>query len=331
MPIERDKRSGAFVFVFDRRVDGQRVRARKRLPRSWNQAKADAFDRQESAKLYAIATRTVGASYLIDDAVALYLKERVPHMKTGLNTARELALMHPYFTGRSLESLTEVCKEYRLKATKDDGKPLAPASIRNRIRYLTSACRYAWKEHNMGETDPAAKVTTPPVKNARHMYLTRIQMLEICRLCTNRRARMAIRIAFYSGMRISEILAAEVSGQAWVLRDSKNGEPRVVPMHPKAAVCARNFTPGPKITIQRAWERARDAAGYSAYHFHDLRHSAASAMVSAGVELYTVGRVLGHKDNRSTARYSHLSTDALTNAVAKIGQKITHHPKRKTA
>ena len=54
-------------------------------------------------------------------------------------------------------------------------------------------------------------------------------------------------------------------------------------------------------------------------HFHDWRHSAASELINAGVDVYTVGRVLGHKDPRSTARYSHLAVDALTSAVAKIG------------
>jgi site-specific recombinase XerD len=42
-------------------------------------------------------------------------------------------------------------------------------------------------------------------------------------------------------------------------------------------------------------------------------------MVNQGVDLYTVGKVLGHKDLRSTKRYSHLSVDTLTAAIRKIG------------
>ena len=56
-------------------------------------------------------------------------------------------------------------------------------------------------------------------------------------------------------------------------------------------------------------------------HFHDLRHSSASEMVNNGVDLYTVGAVLGHKDARSTKRYSHLATETLSVAVGKIGKK----------
>lgn len=74
MPITRDRTRGAFVFEFDRYIGGVRVRARKRLPRSWNQAQADEYDRKESARLYASAAGVGGEHHLIEDAVTLYLK-----------------------------------------------------------------------------------------------------------------------------------------------------------------------------------------------------------------------------------------------------------------
>lgn len=58
--------------------------------------------------------------------------------------------------------------------------------------------------------------------------------------------------------------------------------------------------------------------------FHDLRHSTASEMVNAGVPLHTIGAVLGHKDPRSTMRYSHLQRDTLADAVALIGRRPPH-------
>jgi len=332
MPIYRNKKRGCFCFEFDRQIEGKRIRAVKHLPRTWNQAQADAYDRQESARLYAIATRVQRAEFTIEDAVVSYLTERVPKLKTAENVRRELALILPYYQGRPLEALADVCKAYRLSSTKDDGKtPLAPASIKLRIRYLTAACRWGWKNHGMGETDPAARVTVPEVRNERHEYASRAQMLKIARLCTNPMARMAIRMGFYSGMRLGELLRAEVVGTAWVLRDTKNGDPRIVPIHPKVAVCARKFKKLPRITVQTAWTRARNKAGLEHFHFHDLRHSTASAMINEGIDLYTVGAVLGHKDARSTKRYAHLATDALTDAIATIGQKNPNKAKRKAA
>lgn len=257
----------------------------------------------------------------IEQAVELYLIERIPRLKAGHNAAKELTSMRWAYQGRHLGELAQVCKLYKQRATKLDGSPLSAATLRNRIRYLSAACRYAWKEHGLFEHDPAAAVSVPSVRNERHVYASRADMLAACRQCRNKTARMAIRIAFYSGMRLSEILRAQVRGNTWVLTDSKNGSPRIVPIHPRTAVCARRFTPCPKITIQRAWEGARDRAGLHGMHFHDWRHSAASALVNAGVDLYTVGRILGHKDSRSTARYSHLAVDTLAAAVARIGKR----------
>ena len=332
MPIYRDKKRGSFTFEFDKIINGERVRAVKSLPKSWNQAQADAYDRQESAKLYAIATRVERAHYTIDEAVAKYIKERIPKLKSGKNVAEELGRLMPHYQGRPIESLADVCKAYALRAKREKGvEPLSDASIRIRIRYMTAACRWGWKHHNMGDSDPAARVSVPQVKNERHYYASRAEMLAIAKCCYNKNARMAIRMGFYSGMRMGEILRAEVVGTAWVLRDTKNGNPRIVPIHPRVAVCARKFKAMPKSTLTRNWENARNAAKLGHLHFHDLRHSSASEMVNNGVDLYTVGAVLGHKDSRSTSRYAHLATDALSVAVGKIGQKIPNIHQKKSA
>lgn len=147
-------------------------------------------------------------------------------------------------------------------------------------------------------------------------------MLELSKACTNRAGRLAIRIAFYSGLRLGEILRAEVRGQTFYLTDTKNGDPRIIPIHPRILVCVRHFNKKtPKISIQSSFRRARAVCGMDHIHFHDLRHSAASELINAGVDLFTVGRVLGHKDPRSTQRYSHLAIDTLIAAVGKIGKK----------
>jgi integrase len=49
--------------------------------------------------------------------------------------------------------------------------------------------------------------------------------------------------------------------------------------------------------------------------WHDLRHSAASALVQANVPIYTVARILGHSTVQHTARYSHLGDETLLAAM----------------
>lgn len=319
MPINRIKGAdgrACWQFEFSRRIEGQRVRVRKSLPPSWTRAQADAFDRTECARLYAEATGTSKPQFLIEQAVARYLVERVPELKHGKAQAAEMDLMEAYWRGHTLEQLPSVCAQY----LKDHRATLAPATVKNRLRYLVSACRWSWKHHRMCEHDPGAGVVYPAVSNARQVYIERKQMIELARACEHRPTRAAIRIAFYSGMRASEIrhAARDFTAGAFVLHDTKNGEPRIVPMHPKVRACSRIAIPA---NIRPYFDAARDKAGMGWLRFHDLRHSAASAMINSGVDLYTVGAVLGHKSHASTKRYAHKSTRSLAAAVASIGKK----------
>jgi len=115
--------------------------------------------------------------------------------------------------------------------------------------------------------------------------------------------------------------------------DSKNGEPRMVPVHDRIAHLMRHWPPQvTKWTVSKEVKKALVAEGLGHARLHDLRHSAASAMVNAGIDLFTVGGVLGHKSQVSTARYAHLAHGRLKEAVGKIGRK-SHptHPKAKAA
>lgn len=109
--------------------------------------------------------------------------------------------------------------------------------------------------------------------------------------------------------------------------------PRVVPIHHRIAHIVRNTSLWPvqptKWTVSKAFKAGARAAGYGHARLHDLRHSTASEMINAGVDLYTVGGVLGHKSAISTKRYSHLATQTLQSAVALVGKKTRTTPKRK--
>lgn len=249
-----------------------------------------------------------------------------------MNTARELALIAWAYKGKMMASLPDVCRDIAQNSPPSKfGQPLAPATLRARIRYLVAACRYAWKMHGYGTSDPGARVMTPQVKNERQTYIDRAQMLRIARKVQNRGVRRVIRIAFYSGMRLSEILRATVAGGYFSLDDTKNGEPRIVPIHPKIRPAAHAPWKPAKSTVQAYFRKAARECGHADLHFHDLRHSSASEMINAGVDLYTIGAVLGHKDAASTKRYSHLATASLAKALGTIGKKSPTTGKKKAA
>ncbi|KWA28502.1 tyrosine-type recombinase/integrase [Burkholderia multivorans] len=88
---------------------------------------------------------------------------------------------------------------------------------------------------------------------------------------------------------------------------------------PDARAEGVKFT-APAWKIKDEWIKARRKSGHLGVRFHDLRHSAASEMINAGIDLYTVAGVLGHKTTTSTKRYAHLVTDRLAEAVKKIGR-----------
>lgn len=320
MPINRVKdRAGRarYEFEFSRRISGRRRRTRKLLPPAWSRAQADAFDRQESGRLYAELSGVERKRHTIAQAVARYLKERAPSLKTRSGLEHELALLLPWIRGRMLDELPAVCAKY----LKDKRAELAPATIRNRLRYLTSACRYAWRHHGMCEHDPAARVVMPAVSNEKQVYVDRRQMLQMARACRSWEVRAMIRISFYSGMRLGEIQRARVVGNAWVLDTTKNGEPRIVPMHPRCRAYSDYLWPGKGSVANYTREAVLEAGIGPDVTFHTLRHSAASAMINDDIDLFTVGRVLGHKSGASTKRYAHLSMKALRNAVERIGRK----------
>lgn len=318
MPIYRDKARARWRYEFSRIVDGRRRRATKLLPAAWTRAQAEAYARERDAHLYAVATGALKPQPLISEAVRLYLIEHAPGLKNRTLLERDLALVLPAYQGRTMDELAAVAREY----ARAHALTLKPATVRLRMAYLRAACRWAWKTHGLGDHDPAERMTLPPVRNERHRYATRKEVLTVARAIAHRDARAVALVAFYSGMRLAECLRAEPTPGGWLLADTKNGERRLVPMHPKVAHLARRWPPAvPARTVQSWFTWAVRWLGIEDLRFHDLRHSSASAMINAGVPLYTVGAVLGHKAAASTKRYSHLDTSTLDDAIRRIGKR----------
>lgn len=58
-----------------------------------------------------------------------------------------------------------------------------------------------------------------------------------------------------------------------------------------------------------------EKANIENFRFHDLRHTFATRLSQAGVDLYKVAKLLGHKDIRVTQRYAHHNTESLRDGV----------------
>lgn len=334
MPVFYDKRNKCWRFQCRRTVAGRIVRTSKLLPAAWTRTEAEAFDRTETARLFGLAAGTHHESPGIERAVELYLaaNEGKPNFR---QCSQSLALIHPYYAGKMLEDLSKIGKAY----ARDQEGTLAPATIRNRIAYLRAACRWAWRDQEWQCPDPGERVVTPAPDNERQIYITP-EMVHKLASHADEDTGALIRLTFYTGLRwAAEVLPRRPEdvithrGVTYLRAGTtKNGEPRMVPVHPNAVADLKYL---PFLyhwrTYYTQFEKARLAIGMPELVMHDLRHSLASAIVSDGGTLKEVQGALGHKTAQSANRYAHLYPERLREVLWKIRPKIAHKQARKKA
>ncbi|MFA4994773.1 MAG: site-specific integrase [Bdellovibrionales bacterium] len=149
----------------------------------------------------------------------------------------------------------------------------------------------------------------------------------------------AIRLLLLTGCRKSEILSLKwnyIDFDRGYLRlpDSKTGEKAV----PLGAPALQILSGMPRISdwvfpalsgdgymsgLPKVWERVRKKAALQDVRLHDLRHSFASFGAAAGDSLLVIGKLLGHKDSKTTSRYAHLSDDPVKAAANRISNAIS--------
>jgi len=78
----------------------------------------------------------------------------------------------------------------------------------------------------------------------------------------------------------------------------------------------------PRSDLDRPWRLVSRRAGLSGVRLHDLRHSFASIGAGGGLGLPMLGKLLGHTQAQTTARYAHLDSDPLRRASNMIGDAI---------
>lgn len=149
-------------------------------------------------------------------------------------------------------------------------------------------------------------------------------------------AILAIRLLLYTGCRLNEIMTLKweyVDLEAAILHlpDSKTGakkvylgKPAVKLLEEAPAIVGNPWVitgalPGARLTdLQPFWQRVRARAGFEGVRIHDLRHTFASTAVAAGHSLPIIGKLLGHTQVQTTARYAHLAASPAMTAADSI-------------
>ncbi len=74
--------------------------------------------------------------------------------------------------------------------------------------------------------------------------------------------------------------------------------------------------------INKPWKWLMEQTGLADFRIHDLRHTHASILISQGQPLEVIGRLLGHSQPQTTARYAHLMEDPLRRAISGVDDKL---------
>jgi len=201
-----------------------------------------------------------------------------------------------------------------------------PATINRELATLKKAFNLARREWEWCTDNPVCRVSMERENNTRDRWLTVEEEQRLLDAAAPWLRELMV-FAIYTGMRMGEILALTWAGVDLFRRTvtvfrSKNGERRTIPVNTtvlellkyKYAARPRTtdlvfyshaHTPLDGSNIRRTLTIALKSAKIHNLHFHDLRHTFATRMVQAGIDLYKVQRLLGHKSPIMTQRYAH--------------------------
>jgi len=150
----------------------------------------------------------------------------------------------------------------------------------------------------------------------------------------------AIKLLVFTGARLGEVLALRwdrINFERGEVRleDSKTGA-KTLHLPPPALEVLSELprTEGnpyvivgakagsPLVNLEKPWRVIRKMAGLDDVRLHDLRHAFASVAASSGMGLPIIGKMLGHSQAATTARYAHLASDPVKAAAATVAGKI---------
>lgn len=201
-----------------------------------------------------------------------------------------------------------------------------------------------------------AKVKLPKQQKLAPVFVNSDQLSAISYKIKNRLVKDFITIAFYTGMRLDEIVNlrwknVDLTNRVITVGDeefcTKGRKQRFIPISDEVYIVLTNRRRIPSFVLSigkgetffnyifckengekftgnyfsKYFKKACKAAGLDySIHFHSLRHSFASNLVQKGVPLYTIKELLGHSSISTTEIYSHLNMETLREAIKKLDQ-----------
>ncbi len=324
--FQRKDRSGWWISYID--ASGKRCKQKVAV-----HTRTQAIERLNAIKNREEKDSILGVKAATDIATADLLARYKRHQKTRLRPTTFERLDGILQTLRA--NLPERAKDITRKTVADfissRAETVAPGTIQKEAAALKHALKLA-VEWELLQVNAAQGVKLPKIPQGRTRYLSPSE-LKAALEAAPEWMRVPLALAAFTGMRRGELLAlrwmdVDLDNRRLYLHETKNGSLRVVPLNDLAlgllSMLPRT-TPyeavlvgvdGPRLSVytRRLFERL----GIQDASFHSLRHTAASWLVMAGVDLYAVGQLLGHRTPRMTQRYAHLSPSFMASALGKL-------------
>lgn len=227
---------------------------------------------------------------------------------------------------------TMIVEKYQIKLL-NDGK--APSTTNRRLACLKHMFTKAieWEMASEEVLKKVRRVKLLKENNRRLRFLSKEECTELIENCAPHLKPIVI-TALNTGMRKNEILSLkweeniDLRHGFILLSNTKNGDRREIPINNRLRevltfIVRRIDSPYVFIdkngsrynNIRRSFLSACRRTGIKDFRFHDLRHTFASQLVMAGVDITTVKELLGHKTLTMTLRYAHLAPAHKVKAV----------------
>ena len=278
--------------------------------------------------------KAVAQSHTFTELMDRYEKEHVLRKLRHRGVKGYMNNLRAFFGDRTLADITpKLIVAYKNKRY-EDGK--APATINRELANLKKAFNLALREWEWCHQNPVTRVSMEKENNKRDRWLSEEEESQLLTACAPWLQDL-VTFALHTGMRMGEILELTWRGVDFTRRTvtvmrSKNGERRTIPVNEtvlrvlkaKAKVrslasdlvfCSKAFTPMESGHLRRSFRLALSKAKIEEFHFHDLRHTFATRLVQAGIDLYKVQQLLGHKSPIMTQRYAHHYPESLRDGV----------------
>jgi len=306
---------------------------------------AEALEAKWKLEVYRLQQWDEKPARSFDELMLAYIKATEHEKRDPVRDKNALDHLYPVFTGRDLGTLQQA--EVRQYTNHRKAEGAAASTINKEVGLLSAAINYARREWGWDIPNPASgcRLKQP---EGRVRWITRAEAsLLIKEAEAEPRALHLpdfIQLALHTGCRKGELLKLEwrrVDLQAGLIyleaEHTKTKRRRSVPLNAvaRSAMMSRlkfraKYCPdspwvfcnkkGERIlNIKRSFPSACKRAGIEDFRIHDLRHTCAAWLVTAGVPLAEVRDLLGHRSVEMTERYAHLAPGNVRAAVELIG------------